>query len=1349
MNFNHQKFGEKRVIFLNSFPKNELPTLREDDILSVKDQKEAEGPELDTKTLVKDLNGEIYKRYLQLAFLPQELRVQMKREIVRFIKNSPSRFDKDEHRGLSEKEFFTFSQSMKKRVKGVLDAYAPSAEVLKKKKEAEKSQKEVLKAAKEFKAVNLDEIKSDPGDISDLNTLSDRYVDFDTWNQSTQQESQTAIASIQTFRGKYGEFMAARQGLKSYTKFADYFGISDEGTYEEIKSLKKASMEAAEANIERVKKAQEKLETYGETLGKVSNKLKSEKIKERDAHLKRIEDNESLSEDEKVSRKKQFEQLNGQSDVLKRQKEALETYKETVLETKKDKIDDRIELAETRSDQLASYDEIMSDGLRKIDVLLKNPELSDVEKELLTQTRDQISEKQASIYLGQIGAETVINESEAEWNKLDESEQAIAQKYYSLDGQLELIDQDMSHIESHLGVLSRGILQFTDSKEVINTHYKKVFDVYDGVDEAVDNAVLSHNIATTKVISTLKAQTKGIDRLSIEEPSGLGGLYEATAGAAFGTLGGGLMASGEWMINNATELDRELRLAKEDGMGPAEYWIKKVGLETASFAIGTAGGLAEMGGGLAMMAADPAEAAAGMGNLIGRSSETGDWSTDTLKDAWTNMGRGMVSWEDFEAGRIGVGLGKIFPNVVLSLTGAGVAAQSTRAGLAAMKVAKAAGKTAGKSIKAGIKVGSKVAWKESLNVVKSPAVFAKKAWSKTSEIVKNPLTFGKDVVDLAINSKNNLAARNKLTQKLFGKEAVERGLSQKETELMKRIERNAQKIKEYAEVKSKIKGEHPQLSNAEIDFRLSQERPVLFAENIAAEVQIKKLIKKRNKDDEFFEVDDEIDYNAGTEELGTAQMQEILDNGITSNIPLKAVDRLSGEINIIKSSKQPLTKEVLEEILRSDRHTDELRKALLDNPNISIDPKIGTRNDLFSQIEAAEILGNDIRLLQMEFDKVGGMIPEASKLVTQAIEGTFAGQGNQLTSVFERLKKESPQTFELVRNTDSKILVESGCLEEILRGFKIESNGSQGVVGIYVGNNNLGKGAFGSVDEVLFHRPGDKKLTRGAYKKAHGEAQKEIFNIERADAKKIMDEWEDHPNIIKPLDIGEDYIIYETGSNANSLDKAVKTLPAEGMFKALQEATEGVEHIWSTGHFHGDIKPANIISYMDKGERVTKIIDLSPSELEKMQAKAYTPLYSFTEEQIQEAAKALMKREGMKPIDAASWISRAQDSKALGISFSGASSHYLDLSGSASKKLSAKQGDLIMRTQQMVVDANDILKAGDPKFTVELKKLMSDLEIELRRSKSNPNEPSILKDSEDITPSKSSEKAAEMATAEL
>ena len=61
---NKQNFGERNLVFL------EVPKVTAEDIASVKEHKEAEGPELDVKDLAKKTTNKIQERRNSLKELP-------------------------------------------------------------------------------------------------------------------------------------------------------------------------------------------------------------------------------------------------------------------------------------------------------------------------------------------------------------------------------------------------------------------------------------------------------------------------------------------------------------------------------------------------------------------------------------------------------------------------------------------------------------------------------------------------------------------------------------------------------------------------------------------------------------------------------------------------------------------------------------------------------------------------------------------------------------------------------------------------------------------------------------------------------------------------------------------------------------------------------------------------------------------------------------------------------------------------------------------------------------------------------------------------------------------------------
>ena len=694
-------FGEARLIFFA-----EVRKLSHGDISSVEAHKEKKvADEVDEEgkvtkkgreaatwsasELVGKANATIQARSAGLSEISQSFNDALKAAIVNYIKNSPGRFESDEFKGLSNAEYASFSAAMNKQVSTLVEQYAPTEKELAAKRAAQSASK-TLKGSAEVLEVSLDEIKDNPGEIKDLKVLSGKISEFSGWNAGLQKQGNRVMKYGADFQKKYVAFKKAREGVKVYKKFWDYFDGDELKKVNDVQSGAKKQLDAA---VKKFEAAQKKLDSYGKVMAQASNKQKQAKIKERDAELKRIDADEKLSKEEKAKKKATYELLKHQKTKLTGQRDSLEEYHKGLVETKTTKVETELTEDQKRKGQLEYYNGYLAHSIAEIDKMLQDPRLGKALIEQLQQTRAQLASKQKGGEVAAIQIDARITGGTELWDKLSKEEQTVAENTNKIDTHIKGdVIPTMARIDGHIGLLDSAMIQFTTSKKEVMDHYGEMFKAYDSVDAAVDSAILSQKLANTKMVGDMKAQSAAIGSMTLESPS----LWQATVGMPFAVLGGGLSDLAHGMIESSEAVDRELSMLKEEGISPARYWAGKISLEILSAPMGAVAGACEIVGGLGTMIGDPATALNGMGALIGRDPQTGDWSLGMAGQAWKGMGKAIISYEHFEKGQIGVGIGKIFTNVVASLLGgpgaAGVKGAGTAGRQALMQSLKASAK---------------------------------------------------------------------------------------------------------------------------------------------------------------------------------------------------------------------------------------------------------------------------------------------------------------------------------------------------------------------------------------------------------------------------------------------------------------------------------------------------------------------------------------------------------------------------------------------------------------------------------------------------------------------------------
>ncbi len=931
-------FGEERLVFFG------VKNLGRGDISSVESHKEKKvadevdeegkvtkkGREAATWTvdaLVSQSNAIINKRSAALAELSDAFNTKLHSAIVNYIKNSPGRFESDEFKGLSNREYAKFSSSMSAKVSELVEQYAPTEAEIAAKKDAESKLKGAKEAAKAVPDIKVEDIAEDPGPIKDLKVLSEKASQYSSWNQSLRKDGSAMGKGVGNFQKQYQAFQKARNGARSYQKFVDFLTSDDE--MKNLDAAKEAIKRQIKAAIKKLEDGQKRLDKYGKKMAAASNKLKQEKIAERDKELKRIDADKKLSVEERAKKKETCQLLRHQKTKLSGQRDSLEQYHKGLTETKTTKVETEIEKAQKRKVQLEYYNGYLSYSINEIDTMLKDPRLGKTLIDQLQKTRAQLVERQKGGEVAAVQVDAKITGGTELWDQLSKEEQAVAENTNKIDTHIKTdVIPTIVRIDQHIGLLDQGIIQFTDSKKEVMDHYEKAFKAYDAVDTAVDNAILQESLANTQMIGQLEKQQTALGQMTLESTS----FYQATVGATFGTLGGALSGLAGEMINNSVIIDRELTYMKEEGASPARYWAGKIGLEVLSAPMGAVAGALEMVGGLSTMIGDPAAAANGIGALIGRDPQTGEWTLGMAGQAWKNMGAAIISYEHFEKGQIGVGVGKIFTNVVTTLVGGGAAMAgvkgagtagrqallaSLKASAKALRAQGAAMGLKGAALKAFVRSGLESAkWQARLSALGAGAkgfgtgfvdqlvddmvIGAKRAYSapkRAGEAISRAPGAIKKVAATAYelgprgimrNFADDLASKSKMAERLFGKDAAKRGLSRRKQELLDEIAKGSEKVKKFNEMLDELRKQHPDLSEMQLRLKLRRKDPALFDEVAAIERKVGQAMETHMRM--------EGDYHTDIDQLSGMRKKQML---YTEEGMAHLAEKFGDEVNMV------------------------------------------------------------------------------------------------------------------------------------------------------------------------------------------------------------------------------------------------------------------------------------------------------------------------------------------------------------------------------------------------------------------------------------------------------------------
>jgi len=842
-------------------------------------KKEQEVPALDVAGMVEEANAEFEKYKSQLEELTPAFGNMLHDEIVRFMRASPGRFEKDENAGLSETEFAAYRSAMLEKVRNLLKEYAPTEEDIKKIREARAANKEAQKAADKLAPIDVKEIAESPGAIPDLQTLDQKYQQYNNWNASLQQEASAVLTAGEAVQTAYAAFKKARDGISSYKKFTSYLFPENDTERIALQEKIEEAKTKLDQTIKKYRDSKDRLNKYATELSAASNKQKEEKMKERDEKLAELKAAEERGDTNLQEREAAYDKLEQQQKALQENRDKLDKYRENAAKGK-DVAEKREDTAKMKKEQLGQCIAVMRTALENVENAARNPNLSDEQKEQLEQTALQLRDKMGEMEVGVKASNMVLVSSTKEAAKLSDIELAAGQKSLSLRRHLdEQVNPTITSLDLSIANLEQAKMEFATKKSQIIEHYEKVFADYDKVDEAIDDAILKNNLANEQMIGLLEAQQKAIGSMDVSPPTGISGAFEATAGVVFGTISGLVSSGGEWLLDKATWLSDSLESNRSD-MGTVSYVLARVGVEILSSTIGVAGGLVEMAGGLVGMVAHPVNTVSGLGALVGLNPDV------SAGKAWEEMGKALISWDDFKHGRIGVGIGKMFVNIVTTATGAGAAGAGGKAGAAAYTAARVAGKGVTKAIGRAIGAGGKAAArfvgqkvvkgaeaipkmiKGGIKGVKAAPALVKAA---PGAIKRGGAAIMEGSVELGKMGKNMLSKRAEVAAKaaqdyipgsarsaregmsaqakriLGGAEASNqkevaklRSIMSKEGGLIDDLAKDYARHQEYMEAESKLLEANPNLTNEQLRLMISEQNMDLYL----AEISFRKNFQK-------------------------------------------------------------------------------------------------------------------------------------------------------------------------------------------------------------------------------------------------------------------------------------------------------------------------------------------------------------------------------------------------------------------------------------------------------------------------------------------------------------------------
>lgn len=375
---------------------------------------------------------------------------------------------------------------------------------------------------------------------------------------------------------------------------------------------------------------------------------------------------------------------------------------------------------------------------------------------------------------------------------------------------------------------------------------------------------------------------------------------------------------------------------------------------------------------------------------------------------------------------------------------------------------------------------------------------------------------------------------------------------------------------------------------------------------------------------------------------------------------------------LIELGKAPVTREWIENFIQSEYGFRKMEEWL--NMKAVRFEKGLTREDMLARLKNEKQMFVDQKIIRVFRDPAHPeKLDELKELVRDNIRHIEAGESvdNEIARILKGIKENDPDGYQMIVHGDIETLINTECFEGIVLGNKVKFVDSKGesVVGFF--GKHAGQGTFGAVHRIVYRAHGDDKV-HFAVAKQPFEKGNSVFAQEIEGASQIQ-HW-NHPNIIQPLHISPDIIIYESSEIALDLfDARAKALPAEEYLIYLRQALDGLIEYRKRGLLHGDVKPGNVLvlktgtDEFGKNLYTAKLIDNTPHPYNEMivpntdavfQTWACTPNHSFTIEAFAQKYNELLSS-GITKQEAVQTLGRAVDAYSYGVMLRNTFNRYL------------------------------------------------------------------------------------------
>lgn len=548
-------------------------------------------------------------------------------------------------------------------------------------------------------------------------------------------EGAKIASEIANFQKALQEFEAGKKDWGVFLRGSTWVDYDEET--EQLKQKLWSVRNTALQKLEELKRKQQEIAVYSKKIAAAGNELRKRKEDERIEKQQQLLARFDEIDTKKRKNEKQYQSLAATQKNLVEKKDEMLSYRDS-LNKQVAEIAERRARTAVNAGQLRSFGSKLDDAVQELDSALLGLPHDSLQYSQLERKKEELLGHQTVVQTGLVQLGTA-QESEAQavlavGKKREEEVEPGLQR---IDAYLDqTVNPTLQTLEKSIHFLDIAKRKNGTEQERIEGQYAELFDALEEVNSRAAEMILKATSQNSKLVESLDPYAHSLDNIEIERPS----LWDATGGLFFGKAAEG------WTLLTKDGLSGAI-------LDPASAWVKdatkdvpvvNVLTEIAADIVldlpsGLIEGAGELVSGVAVMLAHPLNAAAGLGALIGRDPRTGEWSGENAGNAYKAIGAALISYDHFEKGEVGKGIGKVAFNVLLTATGIGAATKGAQAAEIAYAVSEAAGagalKATGKAVAAGARVFS----------TEFAGGFSKlpgEALSTVGKIVKAPLALG-------------------------------------------------------------------------------------------------------------------------------------------------------------------------------------------------------------------------------------------------------------------------------------------------------------------------------------------------------------------------------------------------------------------------------------------------------------------------------------------------------------------------------------------------------------------------------------------------------------------------------